>query len=96
MPKVGRGRITVGYLRNRIIERRSKMGRTRRIGMGVFIFAALVMGLVASIPNWTMAQPIKIGALLSMTGPFVDPGKDFRNAIELKLDESAGRSPVNP
>ena len=72
---------------NRIIERMFHMGRTRRIGVGVFIFAALVMVLVASSPNWAVAQPIKIGALLSMTGPFVDPGKDFRNAIELKLDE---------
>lgn len=63
------------------------MWRTGRMVLRVCIFVALLMGLFAVCSDRAIAQPIKIGALLSMTGPFVDPGKDFRSAIELKLEE---------
>ena len=57
------------------------------IRLWVVICFTLIVSLLALTLDWAKAEPIKIGALLSMTGPFVDPGKDFRDAIELKLNE---------
>src|SRR4030042_6207198 len=63
------------------------MERKKCVRLWVLIFITIFASVLTLTLDWAKAEPIKIGALLSMTGPFVDPVKDFRDAIELKLDE---------
>jgi branched-chain amino acid transport system substrate-binding protein len=58
-------------------------------------FAAL--GLLATLGTAAAQQPVKVGALLSLSGPFASPSKDMQDGMELALEhrgKQAGGRPI--
>ncbi len=72
------------------------MKRKWSLRVSVVICVTLVVILSPLKGDQANGQPIKIGALLSLTGPFVDPGKDFRAAIEVRLEEAGWKVAGRP
>ena len=55
----------------------------------LFFTSALVSASLTGLPNWStaIAEDIKIGVPLSLTGPIAFAGTKMKDAMELAFDE---------
>jgi branched-chain amino acid transport system substrate-binding protein len=66
-----------------------------RIARRTFVAAAAALALCAAWPAAAQQKPVKIGSILSVTGPAAFLGEDMKAAMEMAIDEINAKGGIN-
>ncbi|SHN66196.1 branched-chain amino acid ABC transporter substrate-binding protein [Desulfovibrio litoralis] len=64
-------------------------------GLSLFFLAFALVGFCLSAPAYSKDEPIKIGLMCALTGPFASEGQDMRNVVQILADELNKKGGIN-
>ena len=77
-------------MKNTVLHRLGKLFKTVALTP---LFAFCMLSVAPGSVSQAMAEPIKIGVMCALTGPFASEGQDMRNVVEIlatELNKSGG------